>query len=466
MKIRRSLMLRLIVGQLIVLIVFSLLATGNLFWEFHKKDEGEFDHQLAASAKTILAVLGEHKQDHAAIRRDISFLARAGIIYEHEMTRKTDNIDTSIIRLADHSGNEIYRSSAHAASLLASLPLGRTDFKHAGKNWRAFAIQNADRSLTVQVAQTSNMVNNELADIVTKYIFLPLLWFLPFAALVTWLVTARGLAPLRELTNMISRRNPTDMTPLKYVTSYAETEPLVKEINSLLFKLDTTLTRERNFLADAAHELRTPLAVIQAQVHVLKNAASENEKSMASDELNIGVERAASLIKKLLLTARFSVEDFTPHFEPTDLTAFIQERIATFSVLAAGKEIEMSLSAPPRCFAIIDRETFGSAIDNVLDNAIRYTPQAGTILVDIETSGDDKVRLRVADNGAGIPAELYERVFERFYRVAGTEQSGSGLGLAIVRKVLALHGGDVALSAGLDQRGLAVALIMPVGVRT
>jgi two-component system, OmpR family, sensor histidine kinase QseC len=465
-KIRRSLMLRLIVGQLIVLIVFCLLATGNLFWEFHKKDEGEFDHQLAASAKTLLAVLDEHKQDHAAIRRDISFLAQAGFIYEHEIKRNTDNMDTSIIRLADKSGNEIYRSSAFAASLLASLPIGRSDFKASGKNWRAFAMQNADRSLTLQVAQTSNTVNNELVDIVTKYIFLPLLWFLPFAALVIWLVTARGLAPLRELTNMISRRNPTDMTPLKYVTSYAETEPLVKEINSLLFKLDTTLTRERNFLADAAHELRTPLAVIQAQVHVLKNAASEREKSVASDELNIGVERAASLIKKLLLTARYSVEDFTPHFEPTDLTAFIQERIATFSVLAAGKEIEMSLTAPPRCFAIIDRETFGSAIDNVLDNAIRYTPRAGTIMVDIETSEDDKVRLRVADNGAGIPSELYERVFERFYRVAGTEQSGSGLGLAIVRKVLALHGGDVALSAGLDQRGLAVALIMPVGVRT
>jgi signal transduction histidine kinase len=250
---------------------------------------------------------------------------------------------------------------------------------------------------------------------------------------------------------------------LEHVAAYAETEPLVSEINSLLLKLNTTLTRERNFLADAAHELRTPLAVIQAQAHVLRHAATETEKNIATTELSMGIGRAASLIQKLLLTARVSVEDFVPRFESVDLTALVQQRVTTFSVLAAAKKIEMELLAPPRCVVKIDRETFISAVDNVLDNAIRYTPEDGAIAISITQLAEGKVSLRIADNGTGISHELYERVFERFFRIPGSEQLGSGLGLAIVKRVLALHDGNVALSTGLDQRGLAVNLTMPVG---
>jgi two-component system, OmpR family, sensor histidine kinase QseC len=260
---------------------------------------------------------------------------------------------------------------------------------------------------------------------------------------------------------MIARRGPNDMKPLGAVSTYAEITPLANEINLLLKKLETTITRERNFLADAAHELRTPLAVIQAQAHVLERAANIDEKNLAVKELNIGTERAASLIQKLLLTARVSVEDFKPRFEPTDLVAFVQVRIAQFSVLAANKGIDMELNAPAHCVALIDRETFASAIDNVLDNAIRYTQPRGAIRVEIILLDNNSVRLRIADNGEGIPSELHERVFERFFRVAGTEQQGSGLGLAIVRRVLSLHRGDVMLSAGLNQRGLSVDLTVP-----
>jgi signal transduction histidine kinase len=230
----------------------------------------------------------------------------------------------------------------------------------------------------------------------------------------------------------------------------------------LLLKLNTTLTRERNFLADAAHELRTPLAVIQAQVHVLRHASSEVEKSTASDELNTGIERAASLIQKLLLTAKVSGESFAPKLETIDLVAFVQERMAHLSLLASRKRIDMELKAPLVCIVKLDRETFISALDNVLDNAIRYTPQDGQIEVSIDMVQADKVRVRVADNGVGIASELHGRVFERFFRIPGTEQQGSGLGLAIVKRVLALHGGQVVLSQGLNHNGVAVEMTLPV----
>jgi signal transduction histidine kinase len=466
MKLKRSLLQRLVIGQLLVVVLFSILAVGNLFWQFYKQGEGEFDQHIYISASTVLAVLEPNKYDEATLLHDIKLLVamtRTSIAYEKTGKALSESGIDIALRVVDQGGNEIYRTPEHANLPLASLPIGHSDFTADGKAWRSVTVTNNDKSLTVQLAQTSSAVSNELFDIVGRFILWPLFWFLPIAGLMTWLATTRGLSPLREFAQMISRRSPSDLKPLEQVATYKETEPLINEINSLLHKLDTTLTRERNFLADAAHELRTPLAVIQAQAHVLRHATTDAEKNTAAEELNIGTERAASLIQKLLLTARVSVEDFAPRFEVTDLTAFAQERIARFSVLAANKAIDMELTAPPHCFAKIDRETFASAIDNVLDNAIRYTPRDGAIKVEIAPLANDKVRLRIADNGQGIAPELHERVFERFFRVTGSEQQGSGLGLAIVKRVLALHGGDVALSGGLDRRGLAVDLTVPVG---
>jgi signal transduction histidine kinase len=462
----RSILRRLIAGQLLVVVFFCLLAAGNLYWQIYKTGEGEYDQQIVIGAKTILASLEPSRGDPALLRQNAAFLDSAlqtAITQGFGGKASNQNSVLVALRVADRSGNEVYRTGAHAGLPLAVMPAGLGEFSTDERSWRGATLRSADGSMTVQLAQSSTPAADGIYEVIGKFILKPLLLFLPFAALLTWLSSASGLAPLREFATVIARRSPADMKPLEYAARYREIEPVVGEINTLLQKLDTTLTRERNFLADAAHELRTPLAVIQAQVHVLKHAKREDEKNAASEELNLGIARAASLIQKLLLTARVSVEDFTPRFETTNLTAFVQERIATFSVLAAHKKIEMALNAPARCYANIDRETFGSAVDNVLDNAIRYTPNAGTILVEIASLADGKVQLRIADNGHGIPPELHDRVFERFFRVAGTEQQGSGLGLAIVRRVLALHGGEVALSGGLDRRGLAVDLTVPVG---
>lgn len=465
MKRKQSLLGRIIFGQLVVVILFSLLATSNLLWQFYKHGEGELDQQFVMGVKTFMRVLEPDKNDPAAMRNALALLDRgtqsavleglAGRGSEH------DGIQT-IVRAIDRNGDEVYATASPAKSALHTLPAGFSQFESGGRTWRALTLQNDDASLTVQLAQTNNTAASELLTTITKFILWPLVWFLPFAALMTWLVAKRGLSPLNTLSELIARRSPSDLKPIEGIKSYCETTPLINEINALLQKLDSTLTRERNFLADAAHELRTPLAVVQAQVHVLKHATSEQEKNAASEELNVGIARAASLIRKLLLTARVSVDDFAPRFEVTDLTAFVQERVATLSPLAEAKRIEMELNAPPHCFARIDRETLGSAIDNVIDNAIRYTPSNGKISIAIESLDSDRVRLSIADNGAGIPLESRDRVFERFYRVPGNEQPGSGLGLAIVKRVMALHGGAVALSTGLEERGLAVDLTVPV----
>jgi two-component system, OmpR family, sensor histidine kinase QseC len=462
---QRSLLRRMMVVQLAVVVTFSLLTVLNLLWEFKKNGQGELDQSLHMTAKAIAASIGTDITQPDLILQKSK--AVDSLFREMATLQKTRNgADAQhygvALRVLSAAGQILYQTPEYSQLRLDAAQNTFYEFEHNHQIWRAYNYKATEQDPLVQIAQTNNQVDGELAAIIKKYIVWPLLLYLPVAAIVTWLTSASALRPLRELANMISLRSPSDMRPLERSVEYVETRPILQEINTLLQKLDTTLQRERNFLADAAHELRTPLAVIQAQAHVLKHATGELEKATANSELNVGIERAASLIQKLLLTAKVSVDNYVPHLQAINLSAFVQERMAALSVLAAHKNIDMELDAPHSCNVHMDRETFVSALDNVLDNAIRYTPEGGQIRVCIERMDGDRVRLRVADNGVGIPQELHERVFERFFRIAGTEQQGSGLGLAIVKRVLALHDGEVALSPGLNQRGLCVNLTMPL----
>ena len=466
-----SMLRRMVVGQLLTVILFCVVTALNLLWQFKKQDHGsELDRDARILSQALINTLNPSVNTPEQMREKMKTIHKLNEetwrVKKSEMKGKyLDDQFGWHIKMLD--GRDIYRSPSYPVQLSDVAKPGSLSTKIQGREWRLFTWVDDRQGLVIHAAQNTETLDEDLGDLIQRFIVVPLLWFLPFAALVTYHASARGLQPLRALAKSISLRSPNDMSPIEHQKSYTETEPIVNEINSLLSKLETTLERERHFLADAAHELRTPLAVIQAQAYVLKQANDSNAKAAASDELNAGIDRAASLIQKLLLTAKVSVENYTPRLQTVDLCGFVQERMASMSVLAAYKEIEMELEAPQSCKVQLDRETFISAVDNVLDNAIRYTPAGGQIRVSIElVQGSDNVLLRIADSGTGIPPELQERVFERFFRIAGTEQQGSGLGLAIVKRVLALHGGDVALSPGLNQRGLSVSLTMPLQVRT
>ncbi len=474
-KTTRSLLRRIVLGQLMVVIGFCVLAFANLFWNFYNNGEGEFDQSATMPAKLILKVIDKAKDNPVVLRERLMILSEVNKIQNKQIAAVkghalTDDDPPQWVRIFDKTGAVIFSAPSYSDTrptpwTSTTFPTqGRTEFVHNGKQWHGYSESNADGSLTVHIAITTAYIADELFSTTIRFILLPLLVFIPFATAIIWLVAARSLKPLQELADVISQRSPNDMKPVVDINRYKETAPIVDEINLLLTKLDNTLTRERNFLADAAHELRTPLAVIQAQSHVMKHASEPAEKECASAELSAGIERAANLIQKLLMTARVSVTDFVPRFELTDLCVFAQERIARFSVLAANRDIDLELSAPHRCYVKIDRETLGAAIDNVLDNAIRYTPLSGAVLVSISTLENGRVRFRISDNGVGIPEELHERVFERFYRVPGTEAQGSGLGLAIAKRVLALHHGQLILSNGSALKGLTIDFMIPVGV--
>ncbi len=467
-RFKSSILSRMVLGQLLTVILFCIVTAANVVWQFKKADTGgEVNKELRINAQAIANTLNSTSlsNEQLQLKAETAYKVIRESVEQYKKEFSTQEFNGIFaLHVQKMDGQFVFRSSNYPDERMATTQTGFSVGKQNGHLWQQFTLRDEQSGLIVQAAQNTEAVDENLYDIILRFILIPLIWFLPLAGLVTYFSTARGLHPLRSLAQMISMRSPGDMNAIAPPKRYAETQPIVSAINSLLLKLEVTLERERHFLADAAHELRTPLAVIQAQAFVLEQAQDKATKTAAINELNSGVERAASLIHKLLLNAKVSVESFSPKLQDVDLCEFVQERIAYMSVLASSKNIEMELTAPRSCKVRLDQETFISAIDNVLDNAIRYTPVGGNIHVTVEQLPETKgVVLRVADNGMGIPESLRMRVFERFFRIPGTEQNGSGLGLAIVKRILKLHGGDAYLSAGLNNSGIAVNLRLPSG---
>lgn len=298
-----------------------------------------------------------------------------------------------------------------------------------------------------------------------SYYARPLLYGLPLLALPLWLLFRLGFAPLQRIGAQISARSAQDLTPLP-ATRYVELAPLVNAVNSLMARLQQRLDREHEFLADAAHELKTPLAVIQLAAEGLDRAdvrAHDDARDGARERLLLGVQRATHTVHQLLALARSGADALDLSKERRDLVDLVRERIALASGLAVKRRIELELIAPEQIVLWLNRESMCSLVDNLVDNAIKYSPPQGHVTVTL-AEADAAVTLTVSDQGPGIPPALRERVFERFVRLQADPQChGSGLGLTIVERAAAQHGAAVRLLDGPGGQGLTVALSFPRG---
>lgn len=278
--------------------------------------------------------------------------------------------------------------------------------------------------------------------------------------LASWLIVASGLRPLREMAAAIAQRSDADMRPLPD-SPYRELAPLVRALNGLMARLGARIEREHEVLVDAAHELKTPLAAIQLNAHlVLSRAEAGNLAGSleAGEQLRDAVTRATHNVHQLLALERLGAD---PTSKPPDTLAaeeFVCDRLAVAASLALQRDIDIELRSSEECAGctlLAHRESLAAMLDNLVGNAIKYSPDGATIEVRLARQGD-MLRLSIADQGPGIPPALRAKVFERFYRVPGQAQSGSGLGLAIVQRAAARCGADIGLDGGADGRGLTV----------
>ena len=353
----------------------------------------------------------------------------------------------------------VFSSPAVRDGELRGDPLHQVQQAIHGQHYQV-AVRNSAR-WSVRVGQTrfaTSWVLRELSRDLTKYILLAL----PFVLLPVWLGVVQGLRPLRRLSAAVASRSADDLSPIGIAPKYAELQPMVAALDGLLVKLNATVKREHAFVHDAAHELRTPMAVIAAQSHALSRATSEADRSEAEARLNASLGRASHLIHQLLALARMDTGPRSAQ-STADLAELLRQDLAGFAPVAMTRGIELSLEAPDRLIRSVDVHAFQSVVHNLVDNAIRYGLDGGRVLVELRDSGTE-LTLTVADDGTGIPLRDRDQVFDRFFRGVGHEGTGTGLGLSIVRQAAMRLEGAVHLGPGIDGTGCQFSLRIPTKV--
>jgi signal transduction histidine kinase len=335
--------------------------------------------------------------------------------------------------------------------------LGYSDVEAEGGGlWRVFSV--ATRTRVIQVAQ-AHALRRALAAQAALRSVTPLLIAAPLVALAAaWLVGV-SLAPLRRLAALLRTRAADSLAPLPAGGLPSEVEPMVSSLNALLARLQSSFDAQRAFVADAAHELRSPLTALKLQVDVLARSGDEAVRRQALQDLSAGMQRAQRLVEQLLSLARSEPGGAELPLAPTDLAEAARQALADTVPLAAPRGVQLELEAPQPLPVRGDAQALRVLVRNLVDNAVRYAGAGARVLVTAAADGADAV-LHVDDSGPGIPAAERERVFARFYRREGQAETGSGLGLAIVRAVADRHGARVQLAESA-LGGLRVELKMP-----
>ncbi|MFG6461908.1 sensor histidine kinase [Roseateles sp. DXS20W] len=431
----RPSLLRRIVGAL--LLAFALAGAALLALEFT-----EFKHEMATrpGVQTLADAIATSLAD-VPLARDAALIVQARARETQRLRRAEGLLPGDVeFRLADATGREVFATPGAA---------GATTTTH----WQAQA-QAGPWRLTLAEPRVADAA---VLGWLVRELLPSLLLAFPVVLLPLWIAVSRGMRPLNELAERVAARDAQDLSPLGLTPRHDELRPLVTAFDGLLARLRGQLQRERAFVQDAAHELRTPMAVVAAQAHVLAHAASDAERHEAAAALDAALQRSAHLSRQLLTLATLD-EGRPAADEALDLAAVVQQALAAQAARALDLGLELSLDGPPSLPARMDRTAFESVLNNLVDNALRYVPPGGRIAITL-AGGPQGLSLAVADDGPGIPPAQREAAFGRFWRgAAGADVAGTGLGLAIVRRAAARLGGSVHIEDGLGGRGCSVVL--------
>jgi two-component system, OmpR family, sensor histidine kinase QseC len=454
----RSIRAVLLGGSIAVLLVV-LGAAAWIGFEGSQDEAAElFDARLATSARVLTALIATQPPPApGAAPIVVSFPAPLEGTPHDQAGPFGHPYETKIaFQVLDPQGRLLMRSASAPEAAYAPLDPGFS----TQKNWRVFTLRSGE--LWVQAAERDD-VRDELAGKLALAAVAPLIAGIPLLLALIALLLGYGLAPLAELARRIARREPGSLAPIRLARSTAEIQPVLDELNALLERVQSAIARERRFTADAAHELRTPLAALKIHAQNAVRAASEAERRASLERMMAGLERAIRLAEQMLAFSRAAAR--APAAEPVSLRQAVEDALDDVLPTLKERGIKVSVAADaPDSEPLVkgERDKLATLVRNLLDNAARYSPPGSTVHVQIANSGGT-TRLSVSDEGTGIPPELRERVFESYYRVPGAPGEGSGLGLAIVREIAAQHGATVELTGGDGGRGTRVLVRFPAG---
>lgn len=438
-------------------LLFSLLGLFILGWfvavaatyvQSRHEIEKLFDAQLERSAKVrvMLWVVANTLGDIEDVKDYEGELARSG--------RREKRLAFQVRRRTQ----ELFHTPESPHFITPDKP-GFSDQVLDGQEWRVYTVFQPEESLTVQAGEPY-AIRRQLVYEITRNALYPLLLAIPLLAAMIWLGVGGGLRPLKKVSSQVAERSPSHLHPIETKEVPGEIRIFVDELNTLLLRLHEAFETERQFTANAAHEIRTPLASLKTHAQVALRSLNESQREERLVQIIRGVDRVTHLVEQLLTLARLDYESQEQKFTHLDLVSLAREVLAEIAPMALEKGIDLSLAESSRGEVMGNPAGLSILLRNLVDNAIRYTPSGGAVEVDV-ISDKDGISLRVTDNGPGIPPDELPHVFERFYRGTVNESLGCGLGLSIVRRIVELHNARITLDRPLSGHGLQVLVVFP-----
>jgi len=374
--------------------------------------------------------------------------------------------DITVVRVSEANAFQVWHDerliqrSDNTPLVPIATAAGFQDRNFSGYRWRTYTWMNEDGRRRAITAERID-VRNALAEGIIMKSVLPVIIALPLAGVLLWFIVGYGLSPLRSLARHLRRRRADDLRPIPMDQLPVELMQVVTSANELLQRLDASFARERQFASDAAHELRTPICALKVHLHNIRHNLPDGNPELA--HLVAATDRMDNLVEQILLLYRTSPDHYATQLKELDLHTLVHELITTMYPEFEQRNIQLALEGGPEKLAG-DHFALGTLVKNLLDNACKYTPEGGQVRVTVGKHRDAIV-LRVEDSGPGIPADQYQRIFDRFYRVDGDQHAseviGCGLGLAIVKHITELHGATIEAGPSSFDSGLSMTLVFP-----
>ncbi len=428
--------------SIVALMIWTL--TGLLsYLQAHHEAEEFLDGHLALSARTLMALVRDNEAGLPDLKARLDGMRRQSHgIYDPPIEFQVGKADgTPLVR------------SANAPDIPMRGMAGFMDIQRDGQSWRLYNLAPPEEGYRIQVAQPMELREVAALEVAMQTI-LPVGAILPVLLLLIYLSIRRGLKPLEDLASEVTARTPENLSALTGRAVPQEALPLVTAVNRLMYRLGETLENERRFTADAAHELRTPLAAVKTQAQVALMSQDPQAREHALRKLLAGADRAGRLMEQLLRLARLDPLATLPEAQPVDLVALAATGVAERldDAVASGHVLDFQSDADP-VRVEGDADLLAAALRNLIDNALRHTPPGCQVTVRVVNEGGHAV-LSVSDDGPGVALEELPRLGERFHRGSALRAEGSGLGLAIVRRIAELHGAKFTLHSNAPQHGL------------
>jgi len=429
--------------------------------------EAEEEQVMASMAQEIIEGIGEQRL--ADFPRLAQFLHRGRIEgYREKIQLPAMAADArhrygpELAFLARYADGTVMMQDQHAPKIPLG-PDGLTDVYADGEMWRIYGVTDKTTGFMVQVGEKRS-IRAHLVSYIALNSLMPLMIALPVLSVLIWLVVGHALAPLKQVAEEVSKRAPDSLETIDAANTPREVFSLLAALNQLFTRVGSAIQRERQFTANAAHELRTPLAALKTHLQVARTKSEEDSTRRSLDRAVEGVDRATHTVEQLLMLARADAQEtHALTGRSVNLAEVAVTVVSALSQFAYERNIDLGISTSGAVSVKGDAASLSVLVRNLVDNAVRYTPAGGSVTVAVGTDSEQSW-IEVSDDGVGITADERPKVFDRFHRGAGRRTmnaNGSGLGLSLVSRIAALHNATIQIGEGLNGKGVAMKVVFP-----